>query len=432
MLAVLNLNASSDLAGQAFGPARPFRFASADLRDGDRMKIVIGADQYPEYINGAATFTARLAAGLADAGHTVDLLWPSADGGHDTYLERGVRVHRLSSVSLPGRPRMQVVAPHTARRQVERVLQIAQPDVVHVQSHLGLGRTLLRRAQRSAIPVLATNHFMPENLLHHVPVVRQFPHTASQVAWRDLERVFAGADLLSVPTRRAAELLAASTTLAAAEVVSCGIDLDRFAVAPLRRATGTPILLFVGRLEQEKHVDELLRALARLPRTLAVRLEIVGMGSLRPSLEALVDALGLGPCVSFLGAVDDDALLAAYARADVFVMPGTAELQSIATLEAMATGLPVLAADAMALPHLVRHDVNGRLYAPGDDGSLAADLALLLGDQALRARLGRGSRTLAQAHSLSSTIETFERHYATLVASRVGAGLVDRDLAMAA
>ena len=51
-------------------------------RNGDRMKIAMGADQYPEYINGAATFTARLAAGLACAGHPVDLLWPSADGGH--------------------------------------------------------------------------------------------------------------------------------------------------------------------------------------------------------------------------------------------------------------------------------------------------------------------------------------------------------------
>jgi hypothetical protein len=47
------------------------------------VKIVMGADQYPEYINGAATFTARLAAGLARAGHTVDVLWPSAHGGHD-------------------------------------------------------------------------------------------------------------------------------------------------------------------------------------------------------------------------------------------------------------------------------------------------------------------------------------------------------------
>ncbi len=392
----------------------------------------MGADQYPEYINGAATFTARLAAGLADAGHTVDLLLPSAHGPHDTYLEHGVRVHRLTSLSLPGRPRMQVASPHVARRQIEQVLQLARPDVVHVQSHLGLGRSLLRRARETGAPVLATNHFMPENLLHHVPLVRQFPRAASRLAWLDLERVFSGADLVSVPTQRAADLLARATRLGPAEVVSCGIDLDRF--APTRTLGGSvgAGLLFVGRLEQEKHVDELLRAFAGLPTALRAHLDVVGMGSLRPSLETLARALGVEGSVRFLGAVDDDELLAAYGRADVFVMPGTAELQSIATLEALATGLPVVAADAMALPHLVRDGVNGRLYAPGDVTGLTADLGLLLGDPALRVRLGRGSRTIAQAHSLTETVETFERLYATLVLARTGAGLAERKPALAA
>lgn len=395
------------------------------------MKIVMGADQYPEYINGAATFTVRLATGLAAAGHTVDLLWPSADGRYDTYLEDGVRVHRLSSVALPGRPRMQVCLARTARRQVDHVLQVARPDVVHAQSHLGLGRTLVRAAREDDLPVLATNHFMPENLLHHVPVVRRFPQTAGRLAWRDLQRVYADADLISVPTRRAADLLAGSTTLAPAEVVSCGIDLDRFCVTRTVDVPVAPTLLFVGRLEQEKHVDELLAAFARVPRTLDARLEVVGMGSLRPGLEAQARALGLETSVRFLGAVDDDALLAAYGRADLFVMPGTAELQSIATLEAMATGLPVVAADAMALPHLVRPDVNGRLYVPGDVDALAGDLAELLANPVLRARLGRGSRALAEAHSLASTVETFERHYAGLVEARSSTWLPQHHLAMA-
>ena len=395
------------------------------------MKIVMGADQYPEYINGAATFTARLAGGLADAGHAVDLLWPSVDGAHEVYREGGVRVHRISSVTLPGRPRMQVCLPLTARGQVEDVLRNVRPDVVHVQSHLGLGRSLVRAARQDDVPVLATNHFMPENLLHHVPVVRRFPRTAGRLAWRDLERVYAGADLVSVPTVRAAELLSAATTLRPAEVVSCGIDLARFSV---RRTVGdpdAPVLLFVGRLEQEKHVDELLTAFAQVPRELGARLEVVGMGSLRPALEALARTLGISGSVRFLGAVDDEALLAAYARADVFVMPGTAELQSIATLEAMAAGLPVVAADAMALPHLVHHDASGRLYAPGDVEALAGTLALLLANPVLRARLGRGARAVAQTHALAATLATFERHYAALVGARPSAEVLEPGLAMA-
>ncbi|GAA3555912.1 hypothetical protein GCM10022197_08870 [Microlunatus spumicola] len=396
------------------------------------MKIVLGADQYPEYINGAATFTARLAAGLAAGGHTVDLLWPSADGRQDTYLEQGVRVHRLRSTRLPGRPRMQVSTPRGVRRQVEDLLQLAGPDVVHVQSHLGLGRTLLRTARRAGVPVVATNHFMPENLLHHVPLVRRFPDAAGRLAWRDLERVYGDADLLTVPTGRAAELLAAATTLAPADVVSCGIDLDRFAVDRPAVDGGAPTVLFVGRLEREKHVDELLRAFALLPPALGARLEVVGMGSLRPALTLLAGTLGVAASVRFLGAVDDDALRAAYARADVFVMPGTAELQSLATLEAMAAGLPVVAADAMALPHLVRPGVNGRLHAPGDVVGLADALTALLADPGLRTRLGRAGRAIAETHALGATVAAFEDRYAWLAVTRAGVRATGRSLATAA
>ncbi len=382
------------------------------------MKILLGADQYPEYINGAANFTARLATGLTKAGHTVDLLWPSADGVHETYLDGRVRIHRLSSISLPGKPRMQVCSPWTVLRQVEQILQIAHPDVVHVQSHLSLGRTLLRAAKAAGLPVLATNHFMPENLVHHVPLVRQFPDLAARVAWHDLERVFAGADLITAPTQRAVDLLAGATDLAPAQAISCGIDLSHYAWAGTRPTRGRPQLLFVGRLEQEKHVDELLAAFALVPASLGARLEIVGMGSLRAELEAQVTQLGLGESVRFAGAVSDAELLRAYARADVFVMPGTAELQSLATLEAMAAGRPVVGADAMALPHLIHHEVNGYLYRPGDVAELAGRLTTLVGDRDLRARLGAASLQIAERHSMAKTLAAFQGCYDRLLGIR--------------
>lgn len=389
------------------------------------MKILLGADQYPEYINGAANFTARLGAGLARAGHTVDLLWPSASGRHHTYLDQGVRVHRLSSIALPGRPRMQVCRPRVAQRQVEQILQIARPDVVHLQSHLTLGRALLRAAREEGVPVVATNHFMPENLVPHIPVIRRFPVTVSRLAWRDLERVYAHADILTAPTERAVQLLAEATSLPAATAVSCGIDLSRYGtlIRPDVSSVAAPTVLFVGRLEHEKHVDELIRAFAQLPRALAAQLEIVGMGSLRGQLEQQARDLGVASSVRFAGAISDDALLHAYSRADLFVMPGTAELQSIATLEAMAAGLPVVAADAMALPHLVHDGQNGRLYAPGNTDELADRILGLLGNPLMRQGFGRCSRQIAQRHSLTTTLATFEDLYAQLMASRPSAGV---------
>lgn len=383
------------------------------------MRILLGADQYPEYINGAANFTARLAAGLADRGHRVDLMWPAADGHRRTLIDHGVKVHRLSSVALPGKPRMQVTAPWTTVREIDSVVSRFRPDVVHVQSHLSLGRALLRAAKAGGVPVIATNHFMPENLLHHVPVVRHFPEMAARAAWRDLERVFSDADLLTAPTQRAVELLRAATDLPRALAISCGIDLAAYAHQPHDVPGLVPTVLFVGRLEQEKHIDELLCAFARLPGHLRARLEIVGMGSLRPDLESLTRQLGISGSVTFLGAIGDLDLIDAYRRADIFVMPGTAELQSLATLEAMAASTAIVAADAMALPHLVQHGHNGYLYPPGQVPALAEGLRVLATDADLRLRFGAASLRRAEQHSLAATVSEFEARYLQLVQNRL-------------
>jgi phosphatidylinositol alpha 1,6-mannosyltransferase len=119
--------------------------------------------------------------------------------------------------------------------------------------------------------------------------------------------------------------------------------------------------------------------------------------------------------VAFRGFVEEDELRAAYAHAAVFCMPGIAELQSLATLEAMAAGTPVVAADAMALPHLVRPDRNGFLYPPGDVTALAAALGALLGDAVLRRRMGAASREIAGGHSMDATLDAFEDLYARVL-----------------
>jgi glycosyltransferase involved in cell wall biosynthesis len=97
---------------------------------------------------------------------------------------------------------------------------------------------------------------------------------------------------------------------------------------------------------------------------------------------------------------------------DVFVNAGTAELQSLVTLEAMATGLPVVAVDAGALPHLVDTGGNGFLYRHGDPAELATRLETLLTDPDLARRAGRRSLAMVAAHTLDATLDAFETLYA--------------------
>ncbi len=383
------------------------------------MNIVIGGDQYPEYINGAASFTARLARGLARRGHQVTVIWPSADGTPAGYAEDGVDVVRVRSFALPRSHGLRVVEPRTAGRVAAAVLERVRPDVVHVQSHVLVGRQLCHAAHRDGYPLVATNHFMPENVLDHVPFISGSNTPVSRWSWRDLAAVYGRADLVTAPTPRAVALLATQTGLRA-EAISCGIDPDRFSC---RGGAGSrtiePTVLFVGRLETEKRIDELLHAFAGLPAWVPARLHVVGTGTQVRPLRALANRLGVADRVTFAGRVSEAELARAYRGADVFCMPSTAELQSLATLEAMSAGLPVVAARAMALPHLIEDDRNGYLYTPGDVAALTDRLSTLLTQPLRRRRLGQAGIELAQRHAIEHTLDAFEAHYFALAAPRV-------------
>lgn len=373
------------------------------------LRILIAADTYPPDVNGAARFTERLAAGLAGRGLDVHVVAPSETGPASEPRPRaGVpTVHRLRSHRVPGQQRFRFTTPGWAAAATERVLRSVRPDVVHVQSHFPVGRGLLGAAAGAGYPTVATNHFMPENLLEHARVPDALAERVSGWAWGDLGRVYAAADAVTAPTPRAVDLLVSRTGLPA-RAVSCGIDLARFGGAG--RPDPDPTVLFVGRLEREKRVDELIRAFALVPGR--ARLEIVGDGTRRQGWTDLARDLGQSSRIRFRGTVDDDELVAAYRRSAVFCMPGVAELQSLVTLEAMAAGRPVVAADAVALPHLVRPGHNGLLYRPGDVAGLAAALNRVLDDPAARERMGQASREMVARHALDGTLDAFEDVYA--------------------
>jgi glycosyltransferase involved in cell wall biosynthesis len=295
-----------------------------------------------------------------------------------------------------------------------------RPDLVHVQAHFMVGRSLVRAAAARDVPVVATNHFMPENLFGYLRVPGWLRHTADRLAWRDLARVLRPATVVTAPTPTAVRLLRRQGFGGRAVAVSCGVDLAKYRTAG--PGDGRTVL-FVGRLDEEKRVHELLGALALLPN---LRAEIVGDGSCRTDLVALAGRLGIADRVTFHGFVSDDDLVEAYRRCSAFCMPGVAELQSLATMEAMAAGRPVVAADAVALPHLVVPGHNGWLFPPGDINALAERLAALFADPATLARMGAASHELIARHDVRGSLDMFETLY------RVALGATTDSLPIAA
>jgi glycosyltransferase involved in cell wall biosynthesis/ElaB/YqjD/DUF883 family membrane-anchored ribosome-binding protein len=218
-------------------------------------------------------------------------------------------------------------------------------------------------------------------------------------------------DFITTPTRRAADLLEAAAGLSGVLAISCGIDASAFAnTTPT--SNKVPRILFLGRLDYEKHIHNLLKAVAMLPKSLNVQVEIVGDGGERKNLESLAHELGISKNVQFLGHITEQELPKAYERATLFAMPSIAELQSIATMEAMASGRPVVAADAMALPHLVHDGDNGYLFQPDDVVEFSQKLkAVLTASQDELDRLSENSLHLIQAHDIERTLTIFESLY---------------------
>jgi len=387
-------------------PARRMR------REGP-LRIAVTADTYPPDVNGAANFASRLASGLSARGHDVHVICPSTSGETFTEAAGGVTVHRIGSLRTPFHPTFRFCPPWRTARAVPALLAEIEPDVVHTQAHFLIGRGAVRAATATGIPVAATNHFMPENLLSYGPLPRWTHRPLARLAWRDLVRVFGRATVCTTPTPRAAQLLEHNGLNRPVMAISCGIDRAHYA-GPRSEPAGSPTVLFVGRLDAEKNVHELLEAAAVLPPD--VHVELVGDGSERHRLAALAARLGIAERVRFHGFVPDEELVRAYRRCDVFCMPGTAELQSLATMEAMAAGRPVVAADAMALPHLVRPGHNGWLYPPGDVAELARRIAAILTDEQTRTAMGKASLELIATHDLGSTLDQFERVYLDIAA----------------
>ena len=381
-----------------------------------RLRILIAADTFWPEINGAASFVARLGAGLAARGHDVHIAAPAYSNKKrgaqiEEYEGRKVTVHRIYSWRWYPHPWLRFALPWRIKHNSAKIIDLVKPDVIHFQSHIVIGRGMTVEGQKRGIRIIGTNHFMPENLLEYTLIIpKAFTERAIKAAWGAAGRSFGRAERVTTPTQKAAEYLEANTTLRNVLAISCGIEADNY--TPNMEPRTENLIVFLGRVVDEKQIDKLIRALKLVDPALDARLEIVGGGDQEAKLKALTASLGLSDRVTFTGYVDEEYLRNALTRASVFAMPSIAELQSISTMEAMASGLPIVAANAMALPHLVHDGENGYLFEPGNVEELAEKLTTVLRmphEEVLK--LKRESLKIVEAHDIQRTLDTFESLY---------------------
>ncbi len=381
------------------------------------MKILITADTYYPHVNGCSYFTQRLAYNLARFGHEVRVLAPSMSLENTDETKNGVRVCGVRSFPILFYHEFRFCVVLWKNSFIESVIDDFKPDIVHLQGHFAISRYAMKYAQRKNIPVVATNHFMPENIIHYVPFNSLIGPTVMRLAWKDFAGVFGKVRQITTPTRIASKLIQPyfKHTI---HPISCGIDLDIFKpnnngdyLKEKYHLTDKPILLYVGRLDREKNIDLVIRAVAKALKKASFQYVIAGTGAERNNLEGIMSDLGIGDSVRLLGFVKNEDLPNLYAIAKCFAIAGHAELQSIVTMEAMATGLPVLALNAVALPELVRDGQNGFLFEADNSDLLAEKIVTIFTDENLRKDMGKKSLEFIQEHGIRNTISKFENLY---------------------
>jgi glycosyltransferase involved in cell wall biosynthesis len=387
-----------------------------------KLKILVASETYPPDLNGCARFGERLAQMLAEKGHDVLVIGPSPIF-KDTWEEvnENLKVYRLASIPLkPFHPYFRGVWPWRLRAKIKKAIEEFQPDLVHIQNHFTVGRTVFRIAKFKNLPVVGTNHFMPENLTEYFPKFLE-PLVCKHM-WKDFLKIYGQLDYVTAPTCAALKMMKDMGLSVPSQVISNGLDLNGFqavAVKPDLHArfglkAELPIFLFVGRLERDKNIDLILKAMALLGEKAHFQILLVGKGRDAKVFEKLAQKLGLGKKVIFTGAVADEDLKQFYSAAQVYIGSGSAELQGLAVMEAMAHGLPVLAANAVALPELVENGKNGYLFELNSE-SLAERIVLISKDPEELKAMGKESLKRIQAHDKELTAQAFLKLYRELI-----------------
>lgn len=387
------------------------------------MRVLIaGQTYYPAY-NGQSIFTTNLAEGLVKRGHEVLVIKPSVIGLPERTSRNGVQIEGIRSVKLNHfHPDVFYTPfPGSAIRSIFRKFN---PEIVHIHDHYPISQSVYRTARKIGVRVVGTNHFMPENVTPYLPFTENLKPIYDWILWHWVFSLYNGLDISTAPSKTAVSIVQSNGLTVPTYAISCGIDQGQFHLDPninrkaqrqhfgLNPASIT--VLFVGRVDYEKRLDILIRAIHQL-KSSDVQLVIAGKGAATGDLKKMVCDLGLEVRVHFLGFVPDEELPALINSSDIFAMPSEAELLSIATLEAMSCGRPVLAARAGALPELVTNGVNGYLFKAGDDNDAARALRSMTDHPERWKRMGQASAEKAKQHNLDLVVQRYEKLFESLL-----------------
>lgn len=368
------------------------------------MRIAICSDQYLPLLSGLVDSIDTLSRELRARGHAVRIYAPTLPGAG-----RDENVFRFPSWTLPGSGDSMVVALPLG---VMKDMRAFRPDVIHTHLAGVTGFFALYASRRFAVPLVGTDHTLPADYLHYAKLdFPPFPYLVRKFsAWYYNRCAF-----VTTPGGSVLQELRDYGMKKPARIVSNPLPTRLF--RPLGRrgelkkilGIGERAILVFGRIAKEKNLDFALDVFARMGDE--TELVFVGDGPERGELEKKIREQGLQSRVRFLGILRGEPLVEAINTCDVCLITSTSETQSLTTVQALACGLPVVAARAGGLKEYVRHGETGYLIEPDNEKVFAERLTSLLRDPDTLARFGRNARESILHLSPERIAEAFETIY---------------------
>ena len=344
-----------------------------------RILVLNWQDHENPQAGGAELHLREIFTRLVARGHSVDLLCSSWDKAPSRVNLEGIEVHRIGN---------RTTYPFLVRRYFERNLRANDYDVVI--------------EDLNKVPLYTPMWGVPKlvALVHHLfgaTVFREAPAPLAAAVWlseRPLGTLYGKVPFQAVSVSTADDLVRRGISRGAIRVIYNGVDSNRLTPNPVERAK-KPVFVYLGRLKKYKRVDVVIRAFAELNVPEAT-LEIAGTGDYRAQLEGLVNSLGLGDRVNFLGFISEEAKLHLLRRAWASTLASPKEGWGISNLEAAACATPVIAANSPGIRESVVDGETGFLVPPDDPGAMAAAMRGIVESRELVNVLGAAGRRFAQ------------------------------------
>lgn len=369
-----------------------------------RLKIAIVTETWPPEINGVALSLMQLCRGLQNQGHKILLIRPEQKAQCYDFVPN--KECLVNGQSIPKYPDMKFGWPQFLK--VSQAISAFTPDVVHIVTEGPLGFTALHAAKTRRIPVSSGFHSQFQEFSRFFDLAFLVKPIQSYLRW-----FHNATQLTCVPSRDTEIALREFGVTCPLVVVGRGIDTDRFSSqrysAQLRQQWGadenTTVLIYVGRLSSEKEVNVVIDAYSALRKQSQrqVKLVLVGDGPDRSRLEKMPGA----EHVIFMGSLSGTQLAEAYASANVFVFASQVETFGNVVIEAMASGLPIIAYDYACAQLHGKHTQTGWLCSIGDIQQLTQHV-LQIPDNNMLKRMGQQAMQDVQRIGWQHSVHQFE------------------------